>query len=103
MPKEAWENLKKIFAVNTTAWKVQLNNVQQKDMSIISYTQVSRRTQSQTKKMCQYESMIVYLIFSSMEIVLVQFRYDYLICIFEQYYDYIPKNNYKTYTNPHLN
>ena len=41
-PKEAWENLKKIFAVNTTARKIQLhqdlNNVQQRDMSITSYT-----------------------------------------------------------------
>ena len=41
-PKEAWENLKKIFAANTTARKLQLrqelNNIQQRDMSITSYT-----------------------------------------------------------------
>ena len=43
MPKEAWEKLKKInFAANTTARKLQLcqelNNIQQRDMSITSYT-----------------------------------------------------------------
>ena len=42
MPKEAWGNLKKIFVVNTTATKLQLrqesNNIQQRDMSIGSYT-----------------------------------------------------------------
>ena len=41
-PKEAWGNLKKIFAANTTIRKLQLreelNNIQQKDMSISSYT-----------------------------------------------------------------
>ena len=41
-PKEAWENLKKIFAVNTSARKLQLrqelNNIQQKDMSVSDYT-----------------------------------------------------------------
>ena len=41
-PKEAWENLRKIFAANTTARKLQLrqelNNIQQRDMSITSYT-----------------------------------------------------------------
>ena len=41
-PKEAWENLKKIFATNTTARKLQLrqelNNIQQKDMSVSDYT-----------------------------------------------------------------
>ena len=45
-PKEAWENLKKIFAANMIARKLQLyqsytkelNNVQQRDMSITSYT-----------------------------------------------------------------
>ena len=41
-PKEAWENLKKIFATNTTAHKLQLrqelNNIQQKDMSVSDYT-----------------------------------------------------------------
>ena len=41
-PKEAWGNLKKIFAANTAAQKRQLrqelNNLQQRDMSIISYT-----------------------------------------------------------------
>ena len=42
MPKEAWENLKKIFSTNTTTRKLQLrqelNNIQQRDMSITSYT-----------------------------------------------------------------
>ena len=42
MPKEVRGNLKKIFTINTTARKLQLsqelNNVQQKDMSITSYT-----------------------------------------------------------------
>ena len=42
MPKEAWENLRKIFAAKTIARKLQLrqelNNVQQRDMSITSYT-----------------------------------------------------------------
>ena len=41
-PKEAWGNLKKIFAANTATRKLQLwkevNNIQQKDMSITSYT-----------------------------------------------------------------
>ena len=41
-PKEAWEKLKKIFAANTTARKLQLrqelNNIQQRDTSITSYT-----------------------------------------------------------------
>ena len=41
-PKEAWENLRKIFATNTTARKLQLrqelNNIQQRDMSITTYT-----------------------------------------------------------------
>ena len=41
-PKEAWENLKKIFAANTTARKIQLrqelNNIRQKDMSMSDYT-----------------------------------------------------------------
>ena len=41
-PKEAWEKLKKIFAANTTARKLQLrqelNNIQQRDMSITGYT-----------------------------------------------------------------
>ena len=40
-PKEAWENLKKIFA-NTRACKLQLrqelNNIQQKDISVSDYT-----------------------------------------------------------------
>ena len=40
--KEAWEKLKKIFTANTTARKLQLgqelNNIQQSDMSITSYT-----------------------------------------------------------------
>ena len=40
--KEARENLKKIFIANTTTRKIQLcqelNNVQQRDMSITSYT-----------------------------------------------------------------
>ena len=41
-PKEAWEKLNKIFAANTAARKLQLrqelNNIQQRDMSITSYT-----------------------------------------------------------------
>ena len=41
-PKEVWEKLKKIFAANTTAWKLQLrqelNNIQQRDTSITRYT-----------------------------------------------------------------
>ena len=41
-PKEAWENLRKIFAANTTTRKLQLcqelNNIQQRDMYITSYT-----------------------------------------------------------------
>ena len=41
-PNEAWEKLKKIFAANTSARKLQLrqelNNIQQRDMSITSYT-----------------------------------------------------------------
>ena len=41
-PNEAWENLRKIFAANTTIGKLQLyqklNNIQQRDMSIKSYT-----------------------------------------------------------------
>ena len=42
MPKEAWGNLKKIFATNTVARKLQLhqelNNIQQKDMLVTNYT-----------------------------------------------------------------
>ena len=41
-PKEAWEKLKKISAANTAARKLQLrqelNNMQQRDMSITGYT-----------------------------------------------------------------
>ena len=41
-PKEAWGNLKKIFTTNTTVRKLQLrqelNNMQQRDMSITNYT-----------------------------------------------------------------
>ena len=41
-PKEAWENLKKNFAANTTMCKLQLrqelNNIRQKDMSVSDYT-----------------------------------------------------------------
>ena len=41
-PKEAWENLKKMYAANTTARKLQLrrelNNIRQKDMSVSDYT-----------------------------------------------------------------
>ena len=41
-PKEAWEYLKKIFAANTTAHKLQLRqelkNIQQKDMFVSYYT-----------------------------------------------------------------
>ena len=41
-PKEAWANLKKMFAANTTARKLQLrqelNNIRQKDMSVSDYT-----------------------------------------------------------------
>jgi hypothetical protein len=37
-PKEAWENLKKMFAANTTTRKLQLwqelNNIRQKDMTV---------------------------------------------------------------------
>ena len=41
MPKEAWTNLKKVFAARSTAWKLQLkdlSNVRQKDMSVADYT-----------------------------------------------------------------
>ena len=41
-PKEAWENLKKIFAADTSARKLQLrqklNNIRQNDMSVLDYT-----------------------------------------------------------------
>ena len=41
-PKEAWANLKKIFAASTTARKLQLrqelNNIRQRDMSVTDYT-----------------------------------------------------------------
>ena len=41
-PKEAWENLRKIFVANTTTRKLQLhqelNNIQQREMPIKSYT-----------------------------------------------------------------
>ena len=41
-PKEAWGNLKKNFAADTDAHKLQLrlelNNIQQRDMSITNYT-----------------------------------------------------------------
>ena len=41
-PKEAWENLKKIFAADTSARKLQLrqelNNMRQKEMSVTDYT-----------------------------------------------------------------
>ena len=41
-PKEVWRNLKKIFAANTATGKLQLrlelNNIQQKDMSLSDYT-----------------------------------------------------------------
>ena len=41
-PKEAWENLRKIFAKNTTTRRLQLhqelNNIQQRDISITTYT-----------------------------------------------------------------
>ena len=41
-PKEAWENLKKIFAASTTTRKLQLrqelNNIRQRDMSVTDYT-----------------------------------------------------------------
>ena len=41
-PKEAWENLRKIFVAKTTARRLQfrqeLNNIQQRDMSILTYT-----------------------------------------------------------------
>ena len=46
-PKKAWENLKKIFAANTSARKLQLhqelNNIQQKDMSVSDYTAKIKR------------------------------------------------------------
>ena len=42
MPKDAWGNLKKIFATSTTAKKLQLrqelSNVRQRDMSVSDYT-----------------------------------------------------------------
>ena len=42
MPKEAWGKLKKVFVANTSARKLQLwselNNIQQRDTSITSYT-----------------------------------------------------------------
>ena len=42
MPKEAWENVKKIFAANTTARKLllrqELNNIRIKDMFVLDYT-----------------------------------------------------------------
>ena len=42
MPKEAWGNLKKIFATSTTVRKLQLrqelSNVRQKDMFVADYT-----------------------------------------------------------------
>ena len=41
-PKEAWENLKKIFASDTSERKLQLwqelNNIRQKEMSVSDYT-----------------------------------------------------------------
>ena len=41
-PKEAWENLKKIFAADTSTRKLQLrqelNNIRQKEMSVTDYT-----------------------------------------------------------------
>ena len=41
-PKEAWENLKKIFAASTMARKLQLcqklNNIRQRDMAVTDYT-----------------------------------------------------------------
>ena len=44
--KEAWGNLKKIFNANTTTCKLQLrqelNNIQQRDMSVISYTWINQ-------------------------------------------------------------
>ena len=42
MPKGAWENLKKIFAVSTTARKLQhrqeLSNLRQRDLPVADYT-----------------------------------------------------------------
>ena len=42
MPKEAWGNLKKIFAASTTARKLhlqqELGNVRKKDLSVADYT-----------------------------------------------------------------
>jgi hypothetical protein len=41
-PKAAWENLKKVFAVSTTATKLQLrqelSNLRQRDLSVADYT-----------------------------------------------------------------
>ena len=41
-PKEAWENLRKIFVASTTALKLQLreelNSIRQRDMSVTDYT-----------------------------------------------------------------
>ena len=48
-PKDAWENLKKIFTASTTVRKLQLrqelNNVRQKDLSVANYM-------AQIKKIC---------------------------------------------------
>ena len=42
MPKDAWGNLKKIFAVSNTVGKLQLkqelSNMRQRDMSVTDYT-----------------------------------------------------------------
>ena len=44
MPKEAWENLKRIFAASTTTQKLQLweklTNIWQRDMSVTDYTKI---------------------------------------------------------------
>ena len=49
MPKEAWENLKKIVATSTTTRKLQLqqelNNMRQRDMTMTDYT-------TKIKKIC---------------------------------------------------
>ena len=41
-PKEAWENLKNIFAASTTTHKLslrqELNNITQRDMTVTDYT-----------------------------------------------------------------
>ena len=58
-PKEASENLKKIFTTSTTARKLQLrqelNNIRQRDMTVTEYTQRSKRSaMPQGPSICQW-------------------------------------------------